>query len=108
MFLNSITPFDKYKTITKLRENGYGKYDVISPDCSEVPKDCNKYKDYIKRIEQNMLQDLVTSYPELQPDCRRAVWDLLSLLFEKKNRSLFLSLMNGTLSSTCLFQMRKT
>ena len=62
------------------------KYDVIYLDCSDIPKGCRSYQDYIARMEEGILTDLLAAYPELQKHQHLALWDLLSLLFEKKEQ----------------------
>ncbi len=59
------------------------KYDVFHIDCSEIPKGCSTYKDYIARIEHGIFQDLNAAYPHLKLNQNWAVWDLLSLVFEE-------------------------
>lgn len=62
------------------------RHEVIYLDCSEVPKECRDYRSYISRIEDGLYQDLAQAYPELELDQSKAVWDLLSLIFEEKEQ----------------------
>lgn len=59
------------------------EYDVIYIDCSEIPKECDCYKDYISRMEEGICHDLKEAYPNLAADPDKAVWDMLSLIFEE-------------------------
>lgn len=67
------------------------QYELIYMDCSEIPKGCRGYQSYISRMEEGICRDLLTAYPKLESHQNLAVWDLLSLLFEKKNKNSFLS-----------------
>ena len=62
------------------------RHEVIYLDCSEIPKECRDYRSYISRIEDGIYQDLVQAYPDLKLDQSKAVWDLLSLIFEEKEQ----------------------
>ncbi|MCI9531548.1 MAG: AAA family ATPase [Lachnospiraceae bacterium] len=59
------------------------QHDVIYLDCSEIPKGCCSYQHYISRLEDGISHDLLEAYPELGLDREKALWDLLSLIFEK-------------------------
>lgn len=59
------------------------KYDLIYIDFSEVPSECDNYKQYILRIEEGIYQDLKEAYPELDLNRDKALWDLLSFIFER-------------------------
>lgn len=60
------------------------QYDVIYIDFSRRPKDCQSYGQYIARIQDGINDDLAENYPELGLDSRRAVWDNLQTVFEKR------------------------
>lgn len=76
--------FDKLEIAgAKQYSKHLNQYDVIYIDFSEIPSGCGHYKNYISRIENGIYQDLRASYPELELDSDQAVWDILSLIFEK-------------------------
>ena len=59
------------------------KYDVIYIDFSEIPSECENYKNYISRIEEGIYQDLKAAHPELDLNPEQALWDLFSLIYER-------------------------
>jgi hypothetical protein len=59
------------------------QHDVIYIDFSEIPKDCKNYQQYISRIQDGLLKDLMEAYPELNIRMEAAVWDVLSNIFER-------------------------
>jgi len=65
------------------------KYDVIYIDLSEVPEKCNCYEQYITRIIKGLKSDLIEAYPELNLNTDKAVWDILSEIFEKTSGQKF-------------------
>lgn len=58
-------------------------HDVIYIDFSEMPEKCESYDQYISRIIELLKEDLREAYPELLASTDKAVWDMLTLLFEK-------------------------
>ncbi len=70
------------------------KYDVIYIDFSEVPENCVSYEQYITRISEGLKSDLAAAYPELQLDINKPVWDILSILFEIKDKQKFVFVMD--------------
>ena len=60
-----------------------GQHDVIYIDFSEMPRDCYSYEQYINRIQDGLTQDIQDAYPELKIDKNMAIWDILSLVFDK-------------------------
>lgn len=63
-----------------------GKHDVIYIDFSEMPRECSCYQEYITRIQDGLLRDLEELYPEIKIEKNTAVWDVLSLIFNKTGR----------------------
>jgi len=63
------------------------KHDVFYIDFSELPRDCNTYQQYITRIQDGLIHDLVEAFPELITDSSKAVWDILSEIFERTERT---------------------
>lgn len=77
--------FDGLKIVEHERYKKYlNQYNVIFIDFSEVPRDCDDYKKYIARVEEGLYQDLSQAYPEVKLERTMAVWDMLSLIFEKR------------------------
>ena len=60
-----------------------GQHDVIYIDFSEMPRECHAYQDYITRIQDGLVRDIQEAYPELKIEKSAAVWDILSLVFDK-------------------------
>ena len=60
-----------------------GQHDVIYLDFSEMPRECQSYAAYISRIQDGMLRDLKEAYPELEIEKQAAVWDVLSVIFNR-------------------------
>lgn len=76
--------FDRLK-IAKSRyyRQHKNRHDVIYIDFSEMPEKCESYDQYITRIIKLLKADLMAEHPELLSDIDSAVWDMLTLLFEK-------------------------
>lgn len=69
-------------------------HDIIYIDFSEVPRNCDCYQQYIERIENGLLQDLMGAYPDISCSPDIAVWDLLSLIFEKEGQQRFIFILD--------------
>lgn len=69
------------------KESGHmehlNKHDVIFMDLSRMPRGCDHYGQYIKRIQDDINRDLAEAYPEISIDITDAVWDVLGTIFEK-------------------------
>ena len=63
------------------------KHDVFYIDFSELLRDCITYQQYITCIQDGLIHDLVEAYPELITDSSKAVWDILSEIFERTERT---------------------
>ena len=59
------------------------KHDVIYIDFSEISENCKSYKEYIKRINDGIKDDLCNAYPDMHIEKSNAVWDIFSKIFEK-------------------------
>lgn len=59
------------------------RYNVIYIDFSVEPRDCCSYRQYIDRIQDGLNLDLAESYPEYDIDKSCAVWDILTMIFQK-------------------------
>ena len=51
-----------------------------------MPRECSCYQEYITRIQDGLLRDLGELYPEIEIEKNTAVWDVLSLIFNKTGR----------------------
>jgi hypothetical protein len=58
-----------------------GQYDVISISLNEMPRKCTNYEQYIDRIENRLLKDLMNSYPNADIREDDAVWDAMMSIF---------------------------
>ena len=61
-----------------------GKFQVISITFNKVPAKCNSYDEYIERIENNLIEDLKSAYPQYNFKPGEAVWDILSGIYESE------------------------
>ncbi|MGN0353817.1 MAG: AAA family ATPase [Muricoprocola sp.] len=71
-----ISKYDQYK-------NQVGQHDVIYIDFSEMPRECSSYREYITRIQDGLFRDIREAYPEINIEMDMAVWDILSLVFNR-------------------------
>ena len=60
------------------------KHQVVYIDFSEVPRDCTNYGQYIARIQDGINHDLARAYDDLSIDTTRAVWDIMTDIFQEK------------------------
>lgn len=63
------------------------QHNVIYIDFSEIPRKCQDYQQYIQRIEEGIIRDLLETYPEVRNDAEEAVWDILTRIFEKTGQT---------------------
>lgn len=59
------------------------QHNVIYIDFSEMPRDCTNYQHYIDRIQNGINADLAEGYPNIPIDTSKAVWDILTDIFQK-------------------------
>jgi hypothetical protein len=71
-------------------EKFIGQCDVISITLNEVPRKCSNYEQYIDRIENRLLKDLMEAYPEAAISVQDAVWDALLAVFNTYNAKQFI------------------
>lgn len=62
------------------------KHDVFYIDFSRMPENCSSYEQYIIRILDGLKEDVADKCSELQIDSQRAVWDILSAVFQQTGR----------------------
>lgn len=65
-------------------EDHLNKHNIVYIDCSQVPRDCNSYKQYIDRIQNGINRDFAEDYPDLDIDETAASWDIITDIFQKK------------------------
>lgn len=59
------------------------KHNVIYIDFSRMSESCDSYRAYISRILNGLREELLEEYSELRLDSKKAVWDILQIIFEK-------------------------
>lgn len=59
------------------------RHDVIYIDFSRAPKGCRNYEQYITRIEQGIMRDLIAAYKDCDIRPEDSVWDALQNIYEK-------------------------
>lgn len=72
-----------------LRASGYGWYkkhlnrhNVIHIVFSELPRNCRSYGQYIERIENTLMDDLIRTYPDVPIRETDTMWDALTKVME--------------------------
>ena len=60
-----------------------GMHDVIYIDFSEMPGNCGSYREYIARIQNGLIRDMKEAYPELGIESGTAIWDTMSMIFNR-------------------------
>lgn len=67
------------------------RHNVIYIDFSNMPENCGTYIQYIERIIHGLKDDLLEEYPDVVSDSGKAVWDILSEIFQKtRQRFIFI------------------
>ncbi|WP_288174402.1 AAA family ATPase [Sporofaciens musculi] len=59
------------------------RYPVVYIDFSEIPERCSCFDEYITRILEGLKEDLSSAYPEIVSDTSKAVWDIMTEIFQK-------------------------
>ena len=66
------------------------RHDVIYIDFSRAPKGCKNYAQYIARIENGVVEDLIAAYADCALSKEDSVWDALHKIYEQTdNKFLF-------------------
>ena len=68
---------------TKNYQDHRNRHNVLFLDFSRMPRDCDHYSYYIKRIQDGLNRDLSESYPQVDMDTDGAVWDNLFHIFQQ-------------------------
>ena len=59
------------------------QYDIIFIDFSKMPRECHSYREYIDRIEENLIRDLKKAYPDVEIYEGDSAADVLETIFEE-------------------------
>lgn len=83
--------FDGLKVSSdRLYEKHLNSHNVISITCSEMPRDCHDYRQYIDRIQERMLKDLIREFPKAQISEKDALWDAFNNIYELEEAAKFI------------------
>lgn len=63
-------------------QNHLNQYHVITISFNELPRNCKSYTQYIDRIQNGLIRDLIDAYPICKGHEEDAVWDILKYLYE--------------------------
>lgn len=66
------------------------QHDVIHIPFNKLPKQCRDYQQYIRRIEEQLTEDLRETYPDVSAREGEAVWDLLLRIHSGKYNARFI------------------
>lgn len=59
------------------------RHDVIYIDFSRAPKGCKNYAQYIARIENGVIEDLIAAYSDCSLSKEDSIWDALHKIYEQ-------------------------
>lgn len=59
------------------------KHDIIYIDFSKTPGGCKNYEQFIARIQDGIVEDLITEYPKCNVNKSDSVWDAFQKIYEK-------------------------
>ncbi len=83
--------FDSLKiSASKEYERHLNRHNVISITLNELPRNCHSYDQYINRIQERMLKDLIHEYPQIQIDGEDALWDAFNNIYELEENAKFI------------------
>lgn len=71
-------------------EQHLNQHNVISITLSEMPRDCHSYDQYMNRIHDRMVKDLVREFPETEIDQKDALWDIFNNIYELEEAAKFI------------------
>lgn len=76
---------------TKNYPDHLNMHNVFFIDFSRMPRDCDNYPSYIKRIQDGINSDLSEAYPWIDIDMDGAVWDnLLNIFYHTSDKFIFI------------------
>lgn len=67
-----------------LFERHLNQHNVIYITFNEISRKCNTYQQYIDRIQNRLLTDLIREFPDVPIQMEDAVWDALNTIYELK------------------------
>ncbi len=62
-------------------EKNLNQHNVIYISFNRLPRRCRSYEQYISRIEDGLLEDLIAAYPDVCIEREDAVWDALTKIY---------------------------
>lgn len=68
----------------ELFERHLNQHNVIYITFNELSRNCDSYQQYIDRIQNRLLTDLIREYPDAPIQMEDAVWDALNTIYELK------------------------
>lgn len=75
-------------------EQALNQYNVIFISFNRLPRRCKSYDQYINRIEDALLQDLLKIYPDEGISLSDAVWDALMKVYASDNSNRFIFILD--------------
>lgn len=88
---NAKNTFDRLQIAKSAFYKDYiGKYDVIFISLNELPRKCSSYEQYIDRIENRLIRDLETAYPDADISRDDAVWDAFGAVYNAYDSKRFI------------------
>lgn len=73
----------------KLFERHLNQHNVIYITFNEISRNCNTYQQYIDRIQDRLLMDLMREFPDVPIRMEDALWDALNMIYELKDTARF-------------------
>ncbi len=71
-------------------EQHLNRHNVITVTFSEIPRNCRNYDQYIDRIQDRMIQDLIREYPMVPINGSDALWDAFNTIYEWEESAKFI------------------
>lgn len=75
-------------------KNHINKHNVIHIMFNEIPKECHSYTDYINRIQNILMDDLISAYPNIRIRESEALWDILRKIYEYTDGEKFIFILD--------------
>ena len=75
-------------------ENHLNRHNVVHIMFNEVPRKCRTYEEYIERIEERLLRDLIRAYPDAHIKEDDALWDAFNNIIEFGNGDRFIFILD--------------
>lgn len=74
----------------KWYEDHLNRHNVIYISLNEIPKNCTSYRQYIDRIQEKLLSDLMREFPEAGIEPEDALWDAFNTVYEQEDCARFI------------------